>query len=65
MRRGELWTASAGQGYAGKPRPVLIIQDDRFDATANCADQSSAGSLSESGTYSYVHVRRLYTCYGD
>lgn len=33
MRRGELWTASAGQGYAGKPRPVLIIQDDRFDAT--------------------------------
>ena len=32
MRRGELWTASAGQGYAGKPRPVLIIQDDRFDA---------------------------------
>ena len=33
MRRGELWTASAGQGYAGKPRPVLVIQDDRFDAT--------------------------------
>ncbi len=33
MRRGELWTASASRGYAGKPRPVLIIQDDRFDAT--------------------------------
>lgn len=33
MKRGELWTASAGQGYAGKPRPVLIVQDDRFDAT--------------------------------
>ena len=33
MRRGELWTAAAGQGYAGKPRPVLIVQDDRFDAT--------------------------------
>ena len=33
MRRGELWTASAGQGYVGKPRPVLIIQDDRFDAS--------------------------------
>lgn len=30
MRRGELWTASAGQG---KPRSVLIVQDDRFDAT--------------------------------
>ena len=33
MRRGELWTAAAGQGYAGKPRPVLVVQDDRFDAT--------------------------------
>jgi len=33
VRRGELWTASAGQGDAGKPRPVLIIQDDRFDST--------------------------------
>ena len=33
MKRGELWTASAGRGYAGRPRPVLIIQDDRFDAT--------------------------------
>ena len=33
MRRGEVWTAAAGSGYAGKPRPVVIIQDDRFDAT--------------------------------
>ena len=33
MRRGEIWTASAGSGYAGKPRPVVVIQDDRFDAT--------------------------------
>ena len=33
MRRSEIWTASAGSGYAGKPRPVVIIQDDRFDAT--------------------------------
>lgn len=33
MRRGELWTVSAGQGYAGKPRAVVIIQDDRLDAT--------------------------------
>jgi len=37
VRRGELWTASAGQGYAGKQRPVLIIQDDRFDATDSIA----------------------------
>lgn len=35
MKRGEIWTASAGSGYVGKPRPVVIIQDDRFDATAS------------------------------
>jgi mRNA interferase MazF len=33
VRRGEIWTAAAGSGYAGKPRPVVIVQDDRFDAT--------------------------------
>lgn len=35
MRRGELWTAAGGKHYAGKPRPLLIIQDDRFDATTS------------------------------
>jgi mRNA interferase MazF len=33
LRRGEIWTAAAGTGYVGKPRPVAIVQDDRFDAT--------------------------------
>ena len=33
MKRGELWTVSAGPHYAGKARPVLIVQEDRFDAT--------------------------------
>lgn len=33
MRRGEIWTAAAGTAYVGKPRPVAIVQDDRFDAT--------------------------------
>lgn len=33
MRRGQLWTAAGGKHYASKPRPVLVIQDDRFDAT--------------------------------
>ena len=32
MRRTEIWTAAAGSGYVGKPRPVVILQDDRFDA---------------------------------
>ncbi len=33
MRRGEIWTAAAGAGYVGKPRPVALVQDDHFDAT--------------------------------
>jgi mRNA interferase MazF len=33
MRRGEIWTVSGGKDYAGKPRPVVIVQDDAFDAT--------------------------------
>lgn len=32
MKRGEIWTGSGGT-YAGKPRPVVIVQDDRFDGT--------------------------------
>ncbi len=33
MRRGEIWTVAGGKYYAGKPRPVVIVQDDSFDAT--------------------------------
>ena len=33
MRRGEIWTAAGGSGYAAKPRPVVIVQDDNFHAT--------------------------------
>lgn len=35
MRRGEIWTVAGGRDYAGKPRPVVVLQDDRFDATAS------------------------------
>lgn len=35
MRRGEVWTVAGGAGYADKPRPVVILQDDSFDATAS------------------------------
>ena len=31
MKRGEVWTVSGGAAYAGKPRPAVIVQDDRFD----------------------------------
>jgi mRNA interferase MazF len=33
MRRGEIWTAAGGSDYGSKPRPVVIIQDDHYDAT--------------------------------
>ncbi|NBU75259.1 MAG: type II toxin-antitoxin system PemK/MazF family toxin [Planctomycetes bacterium] len=32
MKRGELWTMAGGPGYASKPRPVVIVQDDAFAA---------------------------------
>lgn len=33
MKRGEIWAVAGGKDYAGKPRPVVIVQDDAFDAT--------------------------------
>jgi len=35
MRRGDIWTVAGSGDYAGKPRPVVIIQDDNFDSTAS------------------------------
>jgi mRNA interferase MazF len=31
VRRAEIWTVSGGPNLAGKPRPAVILQDDRFD----------------------------------
>ena len=36
MKRGELWTIAGGPGYAGKPRPAVIIQDG-FSETLSIA----------------------------
>ncbi|MDE2462953.1 MAG: type II toxin-antitoxin system PemK/MazF family toxin [Alphaproteobacteria bacterium] len=33
MKRGDIWTVAGGNDHAGKPRPVVIVQDDSFDAT--------------------------------
>jgi mRNA interferase MazF len=30
VKRGEIWLVAGGD-YASKPRPALIVQDDRFD----------------------------------
>lgn len=35
MKRGETYTAATRGANTGKPRPVLVIQDDSFDATAS------------------------------
>jgi mRNA interferase MazF len=35
MKRGEIWTVSGGGRYAGKPRPAVIVQEDRFDSTSS------------------------------
>ena len=32
MNRGEIWSVAGGV-YASKPRPAVILQDDRFDGT--------------------------------
>src|ERR1700751_437279 len=32
MRRGDIWTVAGGKDYAGKPRPVVIVQENSFDA---------------------------------
>ncbi len=34
MNRGEIWSVAGGI-YASKPRPALVVQDDRFDATSS------------------------------
>lgn len=35
MRRGDIRIARARGAYTGKPRPVVIVQSDQFDATAS------------------------------
>ena len=33
MKRSDIWTVAGGKDYVAKPRPVVIVQDDNFDAT--------------------------------
>jgi mRNA interferase MazF len=33
LKRGELWTIAGGGPYGTKPRPGIVIQDDRYGAT--------------------------------
>lgn len=38
MKRSEIWIAAGGPDYAGKPRPVVILQDDRYDTTGSITE---------------------------
>jgi mRNA interferase MazF len=45
VKRGEVWTVAGGKDYAGKPRPAVIVQENRFDRTDSimiCAFTSDA-----------------------
>jgi mRNA interferase MazF len=35
VKRGEIWTVAGARDYAGKPRPAVILQDDRFAQTGS------------------------------
>lgn len=35
MIRGEIWSASGASDYAGKPRPWLIVQSERWEIEAS------------------------------
>jgi mRNA interferase MazF len=35
LKRGEVWTVSGGADYAGKARPAVIVQDDRYADTVS------------------------------
>jgi mRNA interferase MazF len=58
-RRGDVWTVS-GAGYAGKPRPAVIVQDDVFAATESVTVCSL--TTTESST---PMVRPLITPHAD
>ena len=51
MKRGEVWTVAGGSDYAGKPRPIVIIQDDRFDATDSITICAFTTDLTEAALF--------------
>jgi mRNA interferase MazF len=34
MKRGEIWTLAGGPDYVSKPRPAVILQDERFETNS-------------------------------
>ena len=49
MKRGEIWTSANATDYGNKPRPVVVIQDYRFediDSVTTCPFTSDSLSAS-------------------
>ena len=47
MKRGETWVAAGGGDYTGKPRPVVIVQDERFEETNSVTVCAITGDSTE------------------
>jgi mRNA interferase MazF len=54
LKRGEIWTVAGGKDYAGKPRPAVIVQDDRFDATGSITICAITSDKSEAPLFRIV-----------
>jgi mRNA interferase MazF len=35
LKRGEIWTAAGGPGFVAKPRPFVIVRDERLGLTTS------------------------------
>ena len=42
-----MWTVAGAGSYTGKPRPAVIVQDDRFDQTASVTIVPMTSDLTE------------------
>ena len=51
MKRGEIWTVAGGEGYAGKPRPALILQDESLGEMSSVTFCLFTTNLTEAGIF--------------
>jgi mRNA interferase MazF len=54
LKRGEIWTVAGGKDYAAKPRPAVIVQNDRFDATGSITICALTSDKSEAPLFRIV-----------
>jgi mRNA interferase MazF len=54
LKRGEILTVAGGKDYAAKPRPAVIVQNDRFDATGSITICALTSDKSEAPLFRIV-----------